>query len=163
MEHEVYVSREIKNLGHNNSAALIKKAVNMALAAEGIVENCIVSVMLTDDEGIRRVNREFRGIDSATDVLSFPMNELSPGDFDARDCERDMDSGAILLGDMMISIPRCEKQGEEFGHGYEREIMYLTVHSILHLLGYDHVDEGEMKRQMRAREKAIMHDEETET
>lgn len=163
MEHEVYVSREIKNLGHNNSAALIKKAVNMALTAEGIVENCIVSVMLTDDEGIRRVNREFRGIDSATDVLSFPMNELSPGDFDARNCERDMDSGALLLGDMMISIPRCEKQGEEFGHGYDREIMYLTVHSILHLLGYDHVDEGEMKKQMRAREKAIMHDEETET
>jgi len=163
MEHEIYVSREIKNLGHNNSAALIKKAVNMALTAEGIVENCIVSVMLTDDEGIRRVNREFRGIDSATDVLSFPMNELRPGDFDAGDCERDIDSGAILLGDMMISIPRCEKQGEEFGHGYDREIMYLTVHSILHLLGYDHVDEGEMKRQMRAREKAIMHDEETET
>lgn len=163
MEHEVYVSREIKNLGHNNSAALIKKAVNMALKAEEINENCIVSVMLTDDEGIRRVNREFRGIDSATDVLSFPMNELRPGDFDARDCERDMDSGAILLGDMMISIPRCEKQGEEFGHGYDREIMYLTVHSILHLLGYDHVDEGEMKKQMRTREKAIMHDEETET
>ena len=163
MEHEIYVSREIKNLGHNNSAALIKKAVNMALSAEGIEESCIVSVMLTDDEGIRRVNREFRGIDSATDVLSFPMNELRPRDFDAEDCERDLDSGAILLGDMMISVPRCEKQGEEFGHGYDREIMYLTVHSILHLLGYDHVDEGEMKKQMRAREKAIMHDEETET
>lgn len=163
MEHEIYVSREIKNLGHNNSAALIKKAVNMALSAEGIEESCIVSVMLTDDEGIRRVNREFRGIDSATDVLSFPMNELRPGGFDAEDCERDLDSGAILLGDMMISVPRCEKQGEEFGHGYDREIMYLTVHSILHLLGYDHVDEGEMKKQMRAREKAIMHDEETET
>ncbi len=163
MEHEVYVSREVKNLGHNNSAALIKKAVNMALEAEGIHENCIIGVVLTDDEGIRRVNREFRGIDSATDVLSFPMNELSPGRFDARDCEIDMDNGAVVLGDMMISIPRCEKQGEEFGHGYEREIMYLTVHSILHLLGYDHMDEGEMKRQMRAREKAIMHDEETET
>ncbi len=163
MEHEVYVSREVKNLGHNNSAALIKKAVNMALEAEGIHENCIIGVVLTDDEGIRRVNREFRGIDSATDVLSFPMNELRPGDFDVRDCEIDMDNGAVVLGDMMISIPRCEKQGEEFGHGYEREIMYLTVHSILHLLGYDHVDEGEMKRQMRAREKAIMHDEETET
>lgn len=156
--HEIYVSREIKNLGHNNSAALIKKAANMALAAEGIETPCIISVMLTDDEGIRDINREFRGVDSATDVLSFPFNELSPGEFDPELCETDFESGAVMLGDMMISVPRCEKQGEEFGHGYEREIMYLTVHSVLHLLGYDHVDEGEMKKQMRGREKEIMGD-----
>ena len=158
MQHEIYISREIKGLGHNNSAACIKKAVNMALDAEGVDVPCIVSVMLTDDEGIHAVNREFRGVDSATDVLSFPMNELTPGAFDAAMCERDMDTGAVLLGDMMISVPRCQAQGEEFGHGYEREIMYLSVHSVLHLLGYDHVDEGEMKRAMRAREKAIMGD-----
>lgn len=158
MQHEIYISREVKGLGHNNSAACIKKAVNMALDAENVDVPCIVSVMLTDDEGIHAVNREFRGVDSATDVLSFPMNELTPGAFDAAMCERDMDTGAVLLGDMMISVPRCQAQGEEFGHGYEREIMYLTVHSVLHLLGYDHVDEGEMKRAMRAREKAIMGD-----
>lgn len=158
MQHEIYISREVKGLGHNNSAACIKKAVNMALDAEGVDVPCIVSVMLTDDEGIHAVNREFRGVDSATDVLSFPMNELTPGAFDAAVCERDMDTGAVLLGDMMISVPRCQAQGEEFGHGYEREIMYLTVHSVLHLLGYDHVDKGEMKRAMRAREKAIMGD-----
>lgn len=158
MQHEVYVSRDVIGLGHNNSAALIKKAIGMALEAEGVNTPCIISVMLTNDEGIHRVNSEFRGVDRPTDVLSFPMNELSPGEFDAKLCERDMDSGAVLLGDMMISVPRCEAQGEEFGHGYERELMYLTVHSVLHLLGYDHVDEGEMKRQMRAREKTIMGD-----
>ena len=158
MEHEVYISREVIGLGHNESAALIKKAINMALDAEGIDVPCIISVMLTDDEGIQTVNREFRGVDRATDVLSFPMNELVPGEFDEELCEHDMDSGAVMLGDMMISIPRCEEQGEEFGHGYKREIMYLTVHSVLHLLGYDHIDEGEMKAQMRAREKAIMGD-----
>lgn len=158
MQHEVYVSRDVTGLGHNNSAALIKKAIGMALDAEGVDTTCIISVMLTNDEGIHRINSEFRGVDRPTDVLSFPMNELSPGEFDAELCERDMDSGAVLLGDMMISIPRCEAQGEEFGHGYERELMYLTVHSVLHLLGYDHVDEGEMKRQMRAREKTIMGD-----
>lgn len=158
MQHEVYVSRDLTGLGHNNSAALIKKAIGMALDAEGVDTTCIISVMLTNDEGIHRINSEFRGVDRPTDVLSFPMNELSPGEFDAELCERDMDSGAVLLGDMMISIPRCEAQGEEFGHGYERELMYLTVHSVLHLLGYDHVDEGEMKRQMRAREKTIMGD-----
>lgn len=160
MEHEVYVSRERKALGHNNSAALIKKAVRLALDAEGVDVPCEISVMLTDDEGIRSVNSEFRGIDSATDVLSFPINELTPGEFDPDECERDMDTGAVVLGDMMISVPRCAAQGEEFGHGYEREIMYLTVHSVLHLLGYDHVDEGEMKQQMRAREKEIMGDKE---
>lgn len=160
MEHEIYVSRERKALGHNNSAALIKKAVRLALDAEGVGVPCEISVMLTDDEGIRSVNSEFRGIDRATDVLSFPLNELTPGEFAPEECERDMDTGAVMLGDMMISVPRCAAQGEELGHGYEREIMYLTVHSILHLLGYDHVDEGEMKRQMRAREKEIMGDKE---
>ena len=159
MKHEIYVSRDVKNLGHPNSAALIKKAARLALEAEGVSVPCVISAMLTDDEGIRRVNAEFRGVDSATDVLSFPLNELRPGAFDPALCERDMDSGAVLLGDMLIDVPRCESQGEEFGHGYEREIMYLTVHSILHLLGYDHVDEGEMKRQMRAREKFIMGEE----
>ncbi len=158
MKHEIYVSREKRNLGHNNAAALIKKAIAMALEAEGVSVPCLVSVMLTDDEGIRQVNKEFRNIDRATDVLSFPLNELIPGAFDADICEKDLDTGSILLGDMMISLPRCEAQGEEFGHGFEREIMYLTVHSVLHLLGYDHVDEGEGKRLMRTREKIIMGD-----
>mgnify|MGYP004719586183 CR=1 FL=1 len=159
MKHEIYVSREVTGLGHSSSAAYIKKAANMALSAEGVDVPCIVSVMLTDDAGIRSVNREFRGVDSPTDVLSFPMNALTPGAFDAVECERDMDTGAVLLGDMMLSVPRCAAQGEELGHGYEQELMYLTVHSVLHLLGYDHTDEGDMKRAMRAREKAIMGDE----
>ena len=159
MQHEVTISREKTGLGHREAAGLIKKAVQMALDAEGINVPCIVNVMLTDDEGIHAVNKEFRNVDRATDVLSFPFNELTPGAFDPNLCEKDMDSGAVLLGDMMISLEHCEAQGEEFGHGFAREIQYLTVHSVLHLLGYDHVDEGEMKRQMRAREKAIMGDE----
>ena len=159
MEHEIYVSREVRNLGHNNAAALIKRAAKTALDAEGIQVPCIISVMLTDEEGIRRVNAEFRGFDRATDVLSFPLNELVPGEFDPEACERDPETGAVMLGDMMISLPRCEAQGEEFGHGFAREIMYLSVHSVLHLLGYDHVDEGPMKVQMRAREKFIMGEE----
>jgi probable rRNA maturation factor len=159
MKHEIGVSREKRSLGHPEAAALVKKAARAALDAEGVTESCLIGAVLTDDEGIRRVNREFRGVDRATDVLSFPFNELRPGAFRAQDCERDPESGKILLGDMMISLERCAAQGEEFGHGFEREIRYLTVHSVLHLLGYDHVDEGIMKRQMRAREKAIMGDE----
>ncbi len=158
MEHEVCVSREKTGLGHHNAAMLIRKAVHMALDAEGVDVPCLISVMLTDDEGIRAVNSEFRGVDRATDVLSFPLNELTPGEFDPDECEQDLDTGAVMLGDMMISLERCAQQGEEFGHGFNREVQYLTVHSVLHLLGYDHVDEGEMKKQMRAREKAIMGD-----
>ena len=157
--HEIAVSREIPNLGHRNAASLIRKAACRALEAEGIEVPCLISVMLTDAEGIRRVNSEFRGVDRETDVLSFPLNELTPGEFCEDLCERDPETGAVMLGDMMISLPACERQGEEYGHGFEREIQYLTVHSVLHLLGYDHMDEGEQKRQMRSREKAIMGDE----
>ncbi len=150
------LSREKPGLGRPESRRLILRAARAALRAEGISCACAVSALLTGDEGIREINREYRGIDSATDVLSFPMNELAPGLFNAEACERDPDSGSVLLGDMVFSLERCARQGEEFGHGFEHELMYLTVHSMLHLLGYDHVDEGEMKRQMRSREKLIM-------
>ena len=156
MRNEIYVSREVKGLGFRNAAALIKKAVNRALDAEKIDAPCIVSVLLTDDEGIREMNRQFRDTDRSTDVLSFPLNELQPGEFDADICETDPGTGSVMLGDILINIPQCAVQGEEFGHGFDRELTYLTVHSVLHLLGYDHTDEGEMKKQMRRREKEIM-------
>ena len=156
MKHKILISREKRGLGHRSAERLIKKSIAKALAAEGIDKPCIISVMLTDDEGIHTVNREFRGVDRATDVLSFPLNELTAGRFDYSLCEHDPKSGAVMLGDMMISLERCAAQGKEFGHGFEREVCYLTVHSVLHLLGYDHIDEGEMKAQMRAREKEIM-------
>ena len=158
MKHDISVSREKRGLGHPEAAALVKSAVRAALEAEGVSRPCLIGVVFTDDEGIRRVNREFRGIDRATDVLSFPFSEQRPGTFDAESCARDPDSGRLLLGDMMISLERCAAQGDELGHGFEREIRYLTVHSVLHLLGYDHMDEGKMKKQMRAREKMIMGD-----
>ena len=154
--YSIEISREKPGLGHRNAAAFIKKAATMALEAEGITVPCLISVMLTDGEGIRTVNREFRGVDRETDVLSFPMNTLVPGAFEPSACEQDPGTGERMLGDMMLSLPACERQGQEFGHGFEREIMYLTVHSVLHLLGYDHMDEGEQKRQMRAREEAIL-------
>jgi len=122
----------------------IKKAALAVLIEERVDEPCELSVLLTDDEGIHVLNREFREVDRPTDVLSFPM-----GDTDPR-------SGRYLLGDMVLNVDRAKAQGEEFGHGAAHEISYLTVHSVLHLLGYDHVDEGEMKRAMRAREKVIM-------
>ncbi len=156
MKHIISVTRAKRGLGSPEAARVIKKAVRAALAAESVDEPCEVSVRLTDDEGIRGKNKTFRGIDRPTDVLSFPMNDLEPGRFDAAGAERDLDTGHVLLGDVLISLERIRAQGAEFGHGEERELAYITVHSVLHLLGYDHVDEGPMKRQMRAREKDIM-------
>ena len=122
----------------------IKAAARAVLDAEQVEGPCELSVLLTDDGGIRTINREFRGVDKPTDVLSFPLGDDDP------------DTGRHLLGDMVLNVSRAEEQGAAFGHGADHEISYLTVHSVLHLLGYDHVDEGPMKRQMRAREKAVM-------
>ena len=152
----ISVTRTRRGLGRPETARLVKRAILTALSAEGVEDPCIVDVTLTDDETIHGINLSERGVDRPTDVLSFPLNELSPGQFDPEECERDLDTGAIFLGDMVISIPRCEEQGEEYGHGYKREVSYLAVHSTLHLLGYYHVDEGPMKAQMRSREDAIM-------
>lgn len=156
MSHRVFISREKKGLGCLGAGRLIKKAVAAALEVQGISVPCQISVLLTDDGGIQALNREFRSMDKPTDVLSFPANEMTEGEFHPEDMETDPKTGRVLLGDMAISLERCAAQGEEFGHGVRRELQYLTVHSVLHLLGYDHVDEGEMKRRMRQREKAVM-------
>ena len=156
MDVKVMLSRTRPGLGHSEARRLIQRAIRAALREEQVGEACEVSVLLTDNEGIHELNRDYRGVDRPTDVLSFPANELSPGQFDAALCEEDAETGRLFLGDMAISLEKCEAQAVEYGHSFERELMYLTVHSTLHLLGYDHVDEGEMKRQMRGREDAIM-------
>ncbi len=153
---KVYFRRQKRGLGRPETVKLVRRAVKETLKAENILVSCEVDVLLTDDDFIRRINREQRDMDMPTDVLSFPMNELRPGEFDEDICERDPETGAVILGDMVISIPRCEKQGEEYGNGYEREVSYLAVHSTLHLLGYDHMDEGKDKKLMRSREKEIV-------
>ena len=156
MRHLIYVTRQKRGLGHPETANLVKKAAAAALSCEGMDEPCEISVTLTDGEGIHVINRENRNVDAPTDVLSFPMNELTPGAFDADLCEYDYERACILLGDMVISMERCAAQAEEFGHSFQHEVTYLAIHSTLHLLGYDHVDEGAMKKQMRTREKEIL-------
>ena len=136
------------------AAELVTEA---ALELEGCPYEVEISLLLTTDEEIRRMNRIHRQIDRATDVLSFPMFAFTPGAF-PEDVSELMDPGSALLplGDMALSVEKIRAQAQEFGHSQEREIGYLTVHSVLHLLGYDHLDEGPMKKQMRGREEAIM-------
>ena len=134
----------------------IKRCVEATLDAEAITALCEINILITDDVGIHGINLASRNIDRPTDVLSFPMFELQPGN-PPSDWEEYKDPGtnAVPLGDMVISLERARAQAKEFGHSVKREVGYLTIHSMLHLLGYDHLDEGEMKRQMRAREEAI--------
>ena len=153
---KITITRTRRGLGFPDTQRYVKRAAAAALKAEGVTVPCELDVTLTDDAVIHTINREQRGVDRATDVLSFPMNELTPGAFDPDACEWDYETDRAMLGDMVISMERCAAQAEEFGHSFEHEVSYLTVHSVLHLLGYDHLDEGAQKRQMRAREKEIM-------
>lgn len=129
---------------------LIRLSVEAALAFEGYGNTCEVSVTFTDDKGIRELNRNFRNIDSATDVLSFPLFDFEGSE------EPAVDELENMLGDIVISLERAKAQSEEYGHSFEREVAFLTVHSMLHLLGYDHVNSEEEELEMRRRQTAIM-------
>ena len=126
---------------------LLRRAILETLAYENVdIKSPEVSMTFTDNEGIRELNRAHRDIDRATDVLSFPMYETE---------ELENAIGELALGDIVISLEKANDQAEEYGHSFEREVSFLTVHSMLHLLGYDHLDEGPQKAQMRSREEAI--------
>lgn len=128
---------------------LVKDCCAGALSTEGLSGKFQVSLTLTDGEGIRELNNQFRGIDSATDVLSFPMS-------DSGDYPEDLSTGALLLGDIVINLDRARTQAEEYGHSFNREVGFLSVHSMFHLLGYDHVDDEVGAKLMRSKEEATL-------
>lgn len=133
--------QDIMEITEENIKA-IEYAVSTVLKAENAEGNFEVSVSFVTNEEIRELNRDYRNVDSETDVLSFPMDD-------------DEFNGTIILGDIVLSTQRIIEQANEFGHSLEREMIYLTVHSMLHLLGYDHMSNSE-KEEMRLREKEIM-------
>ena len=156
MRHKINLVFEQLSLQKFVISQNIRRCIQETLKAEGLDVRCEINVLVTDDAGIRIINRESRNLDKPTDVLSFPMFQLEAGNPPA-DWEeyRDPDSGLVPLGDMCISLERAVAQAAEFGHSVRREVGYLTIHSMLHLLGYDHLDEGPQKKQMRGREEAI--------
>lgn len=154
-EHSIIIESELEE-DTGVWEKLLGRVIPAALEAEGVTVPCEVDVLLTDDAGIHQINLEQRQVDRPTDVLSFPMFEFTPGEPPTDDADADPETGLVPLGDMVISLERARAQGEEYGHGTEREVAYLAVHSVLHLLGYDHMDEGPQKRQMREREEAIL-------
>jgi len=156
MKHKINLVFEQLSLQKFVISANIRKCIQATLNAEGVNVKCEINVLVTDDAGIRIINKESRDLDKATDVLSFPTFQLNAGNPPV-DWEEytDPESGLVPLGDMCISLERAIAQAEEFGHSVRREVGYLTIHSMLHLLGYDHLDEGPQKKQMRSREEAI--------
>ncbi len=156
MKYRINITFDVFTLKQPFVTNVIRKCVEATLDAENIDVPCEINVLVTNDRGIRAINKASRNIDKATDVLSFPMFHLEAGNL-PQDWEEYLDAETALcpLGDMCISLERATAQAQEFGHSVKREVGYLTIHSMLHLLGYDHLDEGEQKKQMRAREEAI--------
>lgn len=152
--HKIIISADVPGV-NDGLRSFLRRVVRAALEAEEVETPCEVNILVTNDAGIHQVNLEMRNVDAPTDVLSFPMFELRPGD---KPSEEDADpaTGLVPLGDMCVSLERAKAQAKEYGHSNRRELAYLAVHSVLHLLGYDHLDEGPMKAQMRAREEAIL-------
>ena len=152
--HYVPITADVPGVSEGQKA-LIRRVIRTALAAQGVDFPCEVDVLLTGDQGIHAINLEMRGVDRPTDVLSFPALSLAEGELPTQE-DADPATGLVPLGDMCLSMERVQAQAKEYGHSNRRELAYLVVHSVLHLLGYDHLDEGPQKAQMRAREDAIM-------
>ena len=129
---------------------LIRRAIISSLDYEGFENNAEVSVTFTDNEGIKALNAQYRGIDKETDVLSFPLTDFEGGD------EPPVDEEITGLGDIVISLEKAQAQADEYGHSFEREMAFLTVHSMLHLLGYDHVNSEKEDEEMRCRQREIL-------
>lgn len=156
MANKINITFDTMTLRRFMASAIIKKCIDATLRAENVETDCEINVLITNDKGIHAINLASREIDRPTDVLSFPMFQLDPGN-PPQDWEEylDIETGLCPLGDMCISLERAILQAKQYGHSVRREVGYLTIHSVLHLLGYDHLDEGPMKAQMRAREEAI--------
>lgn len=130
---------------------LVRNAVESTLDFEDFQNYCEVSVTFTDNEGIHELNKKYRGVDKPTDVLSFPLF-----DFEGECEEPPIDEVMSNLGDIVISLEKAKEQADEFGHSFERETAFLCVHSMLHLLGYDHERSDEEDKEMRAKQTEIM-------
>ena len=153
MKNTIYTRNDQKKETLTPAArALVKRAINAALAYEAFEYPAEISVTFVDNEAIRELNRDYRGKDAATDVLSFPAFE--DGEIDT--CELNPETGCAVLGDIVISVERAKAQAEEYGHSFERELSFLAVHSVLHLLGYDHERSAEEDAEQRRRQEEIL-------
>lgn len=134
---------------------LIKKAVESSLVQEKFTLESEVSILLVDDDEIRRINREHREIDKPTDVLSFPMLDIKDGEVISDEGDFDLEEELILLGDIVVSMETCVRQAAEYGHSIKRELAFLITHSVFHLLGYDHMEPEQEKKMIGKQEEVL--------
>ncbi len=146
----IYIDNRSTFLWDEHWEEVVKKAVQTSLLYENFEQKCEISVSIVTNEEIQKINKAFRNVDSVTDVLSFPQLTFEEGE------KADVnEKGEIILGDIIICMERAKKQAEEYGHCLEREIAFLTVHSMLHLLGYDHMD-IQQEKEMFFRQEQIL-------
>lgn len=156
MKNKINITFDCFALENISVRNIIRTCVEKVLQMEGVEPSCEINVLVTNDNGIQKINLASRNLDKPTDVLSFPMFQFVPGELPQDWADYiDPETNQCPLGDMAISLERAKAQAQEFGHSLRREIGYLTIHSVLHLLGYDHLDEGPQKMQMRGREEEI--------
>ena len=138
-----------------NINILIKRVIDICMKSEKLEMEYEVSVLIVDDEEIRLINKEHRDIDKSTDVLSFPMAEFYNGELISDEGDYDLEFEQLMLGDIIISAETAKRQAIEYGHGFEREMAFLTAHSCFHLLGYDHMEEAE-EMVMLSKQEAVL-------
>lgn len=154
-----YTGNEKAFLSEKDIRTIAENVIIGALKHEGCPYEASVELLITSDESIREMNGQFRGLDKSTDVLSFPMIDFdSPADFDGFDDRDDLfdpDTGELILGDIVISADHCMAQAAEYGHGIVREFAFLIAHSMLHLMGYDHMEPDESAEMERRQEEIL--------
>ena len=156
----IFIENETSQKLPDNYEEIVKDIISASINFIKCPYECELNVIFTDDTGIREINKEYRNIDSPTDVLSFPLIDyVIPGNFDEiEDGSIDyfnQDSGELMLGDIILNINRVEKQALEYGHTKRRELAFLTAHSMLHLFGYDHIDDEERKTMENLQEQIL--------
>ena len=155
-ETKVFIENEQMHVDITEEYGTILK--NTALACmeqENIAVACEVNILLTDDAAIRQINAQFRNIDAPTDVLSFPMANISKGKVIDYGTDSDPDEGLLVIGDIVISTETALRQSQQYGHSFERELAFLAAHGMYHLLGYDHEDEQDEKEMMEKQEAVL--------
>jgi len=145
-------NEQVKVAIDDNINILIKKTIELCMKSDKLEKKYEVSVLIVDDDEIRKINKTHRDIDKSTDVLSFPMVEFVNGELISDEGDYDIDLDELMLGDIIISAETAKRQAIEYGHSFEREIAFLTAHSCFHLLGYDHMEEDEEKIMIKKQE-----------
>jgi len=155
IKHKIYVKRQRQGLGEQGITSLCRRAIKATLQEEGIESQVEISVLVSDNKGIQEINREHRGKDTPTDVLSFPSAVYKPGAFVPNEADMNPETRCVHLGNIVLSSQKAQEQAEAYNHTITREIAFLMVHATLHLLGYDH-ENPEDTEQMREKEEHIL-------